>query len=56
MLWGDTSIVVVEEPKDGWDKRCNLSGDGVAKVSEIFGVNGLDDFLMKVRSRSRVSK
>ena len=33
----------MEELEYGWDKWCNLSGDGVAKGSELFGVNGLDD-------------
>ena len=44
LLRGDTSIVVLEELKDGRDEWCNLSGDGVAKGSEIFGVDGLNDF------------
>ena len=45
MLWGDASIVVVHELKDGRDEWRNFSGDGVAKGGEIFGVDGLDDFL-----------
>ena len=43
LLWVDASIVIVEELKYGRDKWCNLSGDGVAKGGEIFGVNGIDD-------------
>ena len=44
-LWGDASIVVVKELNDGWDKWCNLSGDGFAKGGKMFGVNGRDDLL-----------
>ena len=45
LLQSDASIVVLEELKDGWDKRCNLSSDGVEKDGDTFGVNGLADFL-----------
>ena len=45
LLRGDASIVVVEELKDGRDEWCNFSSDGVAKGSDIFGVDGLNDLL-----------
>ena len=35
----------MQELKDGRDEWRNLSGDGVAKGSEIFGVDGLNDLL-----------
>ena len=45
MLGGDASVIVVKLLKDGWDERCNLSRDWVAKGGEIFGVDGLNDFM-----------
>ena len=45
LLGGDASIFVVKKLEDGRDGWCNLSGDGVVKGGEIFGVNGLDDLL-----------
>ena len=41
----ETSVVVVKKIKDGRDEWCNFSGDGVAEVGNIFGVDGLDDLL-----------
>ena len=35
----------MQELKNGRDKWRNLSGDGVAKGSDIFGVDGLDNIL-----------
>ena len=45
VLGGDTFIIVVKVLEDGWDERCVLSRDGVAKGGEIVGVDGFDDFL-----------
>ena len=44
-LQGNASIVVVEELKDGQDKWCNFSSDGVAKGGNIFDINGFNDLL-----------
>ena len=44
-MGGDASIMFVEEIEDGWDEWCDLSRDGVAKVGNIFGVDGFDDLL-----------
>ena len=43
LLGGDASIVVVKKLEYYWYEWCNFSGDGVGKVGEIFGVDGLDD-------------
>ena len=45
MLGGGASVIVVKVLEDGWDERCDFSCDGVAKVGEIFGVDGFDGFL-----------
>ena len=45
LLGGDLFVVVVKKLEDDWDEWCDLSGDGVAKAGELFGVDGLDDLL-----------
>ena len=35
----------MEELKDSRDEWCNLSGDGVTKGGETFGVDSLNDLL-----------
>ena len=45
MLGGDAAVIVVKVLEDGWDERRDLPRDGVAKVGEIFGVDGFDDLL-----------
>ena len=57
MLGSDASVTVVKVLEDGWDERCYLSHDGVAKGGEIFGVDGFN-YLLDAGSllRRRVSK
>ena len=45
LMGGDAFIVLAKKLEDGRDEWCNLSGDGVAKGSKIFGVDGLNDLL-----------
>ena len=45
MLGGYASVIFVKILEDGWDERCYLSRDEVAKGVEIFGVDGFDDLL-----------
>ena len=45
LLGGDASVIVVKVLEDSWDKRCDLSRNGVAKGGKIFGVDGFNDLL-----------
>ena len=38
-------IIIAQEIKDGWDKCRYLSGDGIVKGGEVFGVYSFNDLL-----------
>ena len=45
LLWGNTHVIIVQRIKDGRDNWRDLSGDGIAKGSKVFGVYRFDYLL-----------
>ena len=45
LLRGNATVNIIQEVKDGRDEWRDLSGDGIAKGGEVFGVYSFDGFL-----------
>ena len=45
LLWGDATVIIVQEVEDSRYEWHDFSSDSIAKGSEVFGVYSLDYLL-----------
>ena len=45
LLQGNAPVIIIQEIMDGQDKWRDLSGDGITKGDEVFGIYSFDGLL-----------